>query len=57
MRELGKHHAPQEGLGGARRILVYGVTGSGRTTAAARTSETAGIRLDQRNRLDLGEVG
>ncbi len=32
-----------EGLGGARRILVYGVTGSGKTTAAARIGEATGI--------------
>jgi adenylate kinase family enzyme len=32
-----------EGLGGARRVLVYGVTGSGKTTAAARISAATGI--------------
>ncbi|HEU4513863.1 MAG TPA: hypothetical protein VFR87_12220 [Nocardioidaceae bacterium] len=43
MREPGKHDAPQEGLGGARHVHVLGVTGSGKTTAAARTSEATGI--------------
>lgn len=32
-----------EGLGDARRVLVYGVTGSGKTTLAARLSEVTGI--------------
>lgn len=32
-----------ESLEGARRILVYGVTGSGKTTAAARISDATGI--------------
>lgn len=30
-------------LDGARRVLLYGVTGSGKTTAAARISEATGI--------------
>ncbi len=32
-----------QGLQGARRILVYGVTGSGKTTLAARLSTLSGI--------------
>src|SRR3712207_144692 len=36
-------HAHGRGLGGARRILVYGVTGSGKTTLAAGLSELTGI--------------
>lgn len=32
-----------EGLDGARRLMVYGVTGSGKTTAAARISAATGI--------------
>ena len=35
--------AAAEGLGGARRILVYGVTGSGKSALAARLSELTGI--------------
>jgi len=35
--------AASEGLGGARRILVYGVTGSGKSTLAAQLSELTGI--------------
>jgi len=31
-------------LGDARRILVYGVTGSGKTTLAERISQATGIR-------------
>lgn len=37
---------PDEGcgpLGGAKRILVYGVTGSGKTTIARRIGETTGL--------------
>lgn len=30
-------------LGGARKVMLYGVTGSGKTTAAARISEATGI--------------
>lgn len=36
-------HEGGAGLRGARRILVYGVTGSGKSTAAARISEATGI--------------
>ena len=36
-------HESHDRLGGARRILVYGVTGSGKTVAAARISEATGI--------------
>ena len=32
-----------EALHGARRVMVYGVTGSGKTTAAARISAASGI--------------
>lgn len=32
-----------DGIDGRRRVLVYGVTGSGKTTAAARISEVTGI--------------
>jgi adenylate kinase family enzyme len=35
--------AHEVGLRGARRILVYGVTGSGKTTLAGRLGETTGI--------------
>jgi adenylate kinase family enzyme len=35
--------ARDDGLHGARRILVYGVTGSGKTTLAERLSRIAGI--------------
>lgn len=34
----------EDPLGGARRIMVYGVTGSGKTVAADRISEATGIR-------------
>jgi adenylate kinase family enzyme len=30
-------------MGGARRVMLYGVTGSGKSTAAARISEATGI--------------
>ena len=33
-----------DGLGGARRILVYGVTGSGKSTLAEQISSATGIR-------------
>ena len=33
-----------EGLGGARRVLVYGVTGSGKSTLAEQISSATGIR-------------
>jgi adenylate kinase family enzyme len=40
---LAQVRAASEGLGGARRILVYGVTGSGKTTLAARLGELTGV--------------
>lgn len=41
--DLDKADSPERSLGTARRVLVYGVTGSGKTTAAARISEATGI--------------
>lgn len=35
--------ANREGTGGARRILLYGVTGSGKTTTAGRLSRLTGL--------------
>lgn len=34
---------PQVGTGGAKRILVYGVTGSGKTTLASQIGEVTGL--------------
>lgn len=43
MRGIRTRHTPAPGLAGARRVLVYGVTGSGKSTAAARIGEATGM--------------
>jgi adenylate kinase family enzyme len=54
MRDLDDPEALRRGddaLGGARRVMLYGVTGSGKTTAAARISEATGIPWTQVDEL------
>lgn len=41
--DLDESRARHDTVAAARRIMVYGVTGSGKTTAAARISEATGI--------------